>query len=186
MMIDGTRLLVTLTESALIGVHVTDGKLLLRMPFHAGTYNMCTPVVDGQTVICAGRAFAIERAGDRFTARPLWKCEPPNEFNTPVLKEGALFGLSGDRRFYCVDSHTGSVLWSDTTERGECGAFLDAGSVILALTADTDLVVFKPSREAYQELARYKVANTPTYAYPILSGNRIYVKDRDSLTLWAL
>jgi len=36
----------------------------------------------------------------------------------------------------------------------------------------------------YKQLATYKVADSPTHAYPVLSGNRIFIKDRDSLTLW--
>ena len=31
-----------------------------------------------------------------------------------------------------------------------------------------------------------KVADGGTYAYPVISGNRVFVKDRDSLTLWVM
>jgi hypothetical protein len=31
-----------------------------------------------------------------------------------------------------------------------------------------------------------KVAETPTYAHPVLAGNRVFVKDKDSLTLWTI
>jgi hypothetical protein len=49
-----------------------------------------------------------------------------------------------------------------------------------------NLVVFQPSEKSFMEIAHYKVADTPTWAIPILSGNRIYVKDQDSLTLWTV
>ena len=39
-----------------------------------------------------------------------------------------------------MNAQTGDVLWTDTTPRGECGAVLDAGSVLLALTSATELV----------------------------------------------
>jgi hypothetical protein len=35
-------------------------------------------------------------------------------------------------------------------------------------------------------VTRTKVAATPTYAYFVLSGNRIYIKDQDSVTLWTV
>jgi len=35
-------------------------------------------------------------------------------------------------------------------------------------------------------LATYKVADGQTHAYPIASGNRIFVKDKDSVTLWTV
>ena len=97
MTVDGTKALVTLTERSLVGIGVADGKLLWQVPFAAGSYNMSTPIVDGQTVICSGRALKIERQGDGFATKELWKGESPNRFNTPVLKDGLLFGLSARR-----------------------------------------------------------------------------------------
>jgi outer membrane protein assembly factor BamB len=184
--IEGTKQLVTLTERSLVGIGVADGKLLWQEPFSAGRYNTSTPIVEGPTVICSGRAFKIEKQGDSFAARELWKSESPAPFNTPVLKDGLLFGLSGRRNFFCMNAQTGEVLWTDSTARGECGAVLDAGAVLLALTSDSELVAFQPSNKAYAELARIKVADTPTWAYPIIAENRVFVKDRDSVTLWTL
>jgi outer membrane protein assembly factor BamB len=186
MTVDGTKQLVALTDRSLVGVGVADGKLLWQLPFSAGRYNTSTPIVDGQTVICSGRALKIEKQGDAFAARDLWKGPSPSTFNTPVLKDGLLFGLSSRRSFFCMNAQTGEVLWTDTTQRGECGAVLDAGALLLALTSDTELVAFKPSSKEFTELARIKVADTPTWAYPIIAGNRVFVKDRDTVTLWTL
>jgi outer membrane protein assembly factor BamB len=186
MTIAGSKALVTLTERSLVGIGVADGKLLWQTPFLAGRYNMSTPIVDGQTVICGGRAVKIAKQSDGYAATELWKSDPPNQFNTPVLKSGLLFGLSPRRNFFCVNAQTGEVLWTDTTPRGECGAVLDAGSVLLALTSNTELVAFKPSNKEYTELAKYKVADTPTWAYPIIAGKRVFVKDRDSVALWTI
>ena len=58
------------------------------------------------------------------------------------------------------------------------------GPVLLALTSDSDLVAFRPDDKAFTEVATFKVADTATWAYPIIAGNRIFVKDRDSLILW--
>jgi outer membrane protein assembly factor BamB len=186
MTVDGTKQLVALTERSLVGISVVDGKLLWQLPFSAGRYNTSTPIVDGQTVICSGRALKIEKQADGFAAKELWKGESPNLFNTPVLKDGLLFGLSTRRNFFCMNAQTGETLWTDATQRGDCGAVLDAGSVLLALTSDSELVAFKPSNKEFAELARIKVADTPTWAYPIIAGNRVFVKDRDALTLWTL
>jgi len=40
--------------------------------------------------------------------------------------------------------------------------------------------------EKFKQVATYKVADEGTYAYPIATGNRIYVKDFDSVTLWTV
>jgi hypothetical protein len=38
----------------------------------------------------------------------------------------------------------------------------------------------------FTEQAKIKVADTPTYAYPVLSGNRIFIKDQESVILWTI
>ena len=55
---------------------------------------------------------------------------------------------------------------------------------LFGLTPADKLVVFAPDGKEYKEIASYKVAPGDTYAYPVISGNRIFVKDKDSLTLW--
>jgi len=184
MTVDGTKQLVELAERSLVGISIADGKLLWQTTLAGGRYNTSTPIVDGATVICAGQAFKIEKQGDNFTAKDLWKGQAPAQFNTPVLKDGMLYGLAGRGNFFCVNAQTGEVLWTDMTPRGECGAVLDAGPVLLALTSNSELVAFKPSGKEYTELAKIKVAGTPTWAYPVIAGKRVFVKDADSVTLW--
>ncbi len=101
-----------------------------------------------------------------------------------------LFGLVGGNRepayLFCMDAESGETLWTDKTRRGECANILDAGNVLLGLTSDSHLLVFRPSKKGYEEIANYKVADSATWAAPIVSGKRIFVKDRDSITLWTL
>lgn len=186
----GVKQIVSLGEKSLVGISVADGKLLWQLAFSAGRYNTATPTVDGQTVICAGEAFTVEKRGDEFTTKQLWKGQPPAQYNTPVLKDGLLYGLGGSGRgaanFVCRNAKTGEVLWTDTTRRGECGTVLDAGSVLLALTSDMNLVAFKPSDKEFTPVASIKVADSPTWAYPIISGNRVFIKDKDSIALWTI
>ena len=185
MSLGGTKAIVTLTERSLVGVGAADGKLLFQTPFSAGRYNTATPVIDGTTIICSGRAVKIEKEGDGFVAKDAWKGDPPHNYNTPVLKDGLLYGLTVRRNLFCANSQTGETVWTDMTARGECGTVLDAGSVLLALTSDMNLIAFKPGK-VYSELASIKVADTPPWAYPIVDGKRLFVKDRDSVILWSM
>jgi outer membrane protein assembly factor BamB len=131
----------------------------------------------------------VLKEGDKFTTKPLWKGQAPHTYNTPVLKDGLLYGLTGMGRttnIYCQDAKTGDVLWTDKATRGECGSVLDAGSVLLALSSDSNLVAFKPGKDGFEQVASYKVADSPTWAEPIISGKRVFVKDRDSIALWTI
>jgi hypothetical protein len=61
-----------------------------------------------------------------------------------------------------------------------------AGSVLLGLTQDGTMTVFQPNEKAFTEVAAIKVVETQSYAHPILAGRRIFVRDPDSVILFAL
>ena len=191
----GTKQVVTLTEKSIVGVGLSDGKLLWQLPFAPASraYNAATPIVNGQTVIYTGagrgtKAVKIEKQGDAFTAKQLWSNpEVAPQFNTPVLKDGLLFGLSDRGNLFCINAESGRTAWIDEAAHGRgFAAMLDAGSCIVALPSTSELIVFKPAESEYQELAVIKVSDTPTYAHPLIAGNRIFVKDQDTVRMSAL
>ena len=49
--------------------------------------------------------------------------------------------------------------------------------------AAAELVVFKPDGKQYEEMAKIKVSDTPIYAHPVLAGNRIFIKDAESVAM---
>jgi len=195
MTVAGTKMVVTLTAKSVAGLGLADGKLLWQAPFapQGMNYNAATPIIDGQTVFYCGsgrgtKAVKIEKEGDSFTAKELWS-NPDNavQFDSPVLKSGLIFGLSQRGNFFCLNAQTGKTAWTDSTGgRGQFGSVVDAGSVLLGLTSKSTLVAFEPSDKEYTELASIKVADKQTYAYPVLAGNRLFIKDQDSLTLWTI
>ncbi len=192
--VEGTKQIVTLTEKNIVGVGVANGKLLWQLPFvpQGRAYNAATPIVDGQTVIYTGagrgtRAVKVERQADGFAAKELWSNpELATQFNTPVLKDGLLFGLSDRSILFCINARTGQTAWADATARGSrgFGSIVDAGSCLFVLTNDSELIIFEPDGKAYSEITRYKVAETPTYAHPVIAGNRVFVKDQESMAMW--
>ena len=193
----GTKQIVTLTAKSVVGIGAADGKLLWQIPFAPRgrrSYNAATPIVSGQTVILTGagrgtRAVKVEKKGDGFAATKVWSNpDLATQFNTPVLKDGLLFGLSNGGNLFCINAKTGKTAWTDKTQHGRGGfaAIVDAGSVMLALPNTSQLIAFKPSGKEYAEVARIKVAGTPTYAHPVIAGKRIFVKDKDTVTMWTM
>jgi hypothetical protein len=55
---------------------------------------------------------------------------------------------------------------------------------LLALNPGGQLIVFEPNDKSFKQLASYKVAEADTFGYPVASGNRLFIKDRDKVTLW--
>jgi outer membrane protein assembly factor BamB len=220
MSVGGARLVVALTDTKVVAVNAADGKLAWETPFavQGRGYNAATPIVDGPTVIFTGsgrgvKAVRIEKGGDGFAGKELWSnAEKSVQFNTPVLKDGLLFGLTQGNELFCLNARNGQTAWSAPVSKptegqaggaggqgeagggrrgrggggGGYGSVVDAGSVVLALTPASELIAFEPSDKSYTELARIKVADSSTHAYPIVSGNRVFVKDRDAVTLWTL
>lgn len=191
--VDGTKQIVTLTEKSVVGVAAADGKLLWQRPFEPArrAYNAATPIIDGQTVIYTGAgrgtyAVKIEKQGDGFAVKELWSNpEVAPQFNTPVLERGLLFGLSNSGNLFCLNAQSGQTAWMDETQRDRGGftALVDAGSCLLALPSNSEMLVFKPSDKQYEELAKIKVSDTPTYAHPVIAGNRLFIKDQETVAL---
>jgi len=194
MTVEGTKQIVTLTEKNLVGLSLSDGKLLWQVatPLQRMAQNAPTPVIDGQTLIITGqgtgtKAVKIEKQGDGFAVKDVWSnADMGAQFNTSVLKDGLLFGLSNRGNLYCLNAQTGQMAWTDTNKLSNFGAILDVGSCLIALPENSELLVFKPDGKEYGQITKYKVADTPTYAHPIIAGNRIFVKDQESLTMWTV
>jgi len=194
MTVEGTKQIVLQAEKSIVSLALADGKLLWQVPteHQPRVWNAATPIVDGQIVIYTGqgrgtRAVKIEKQGDGFAAKEVWTNEKLGSgYNTPVFKDGLLFGLSNQGNFYCINAKTGETAWTDPTKRENFGGIVDAGRVLLALPSSSELIVFTPDDKKYAEIAKYKVADKQVYAHPIVSGKRVFVRDQDSVALWTI
>ncbi len=194
--VDGAKVIVAETGKKIVGIGVGDGKLLWETPFAVTGmrgYNAASPLVEGQTVVCVGssrgaRAVKIEKKADELVGKEIWSNKDNSvQYNTPILKNGLLFGLSDRDSLFCLNTETGKTAWtSSVSGRRGYGTIVDAGSVLMALTPSAELIVYEPSDKEFKQLAKYKVSSSETYAYPVVAGNRLFVKDRDSLILWTI
>lgn len=196
MTVDGAQQLVGQTDRSLIGVALSDGKLLWQLPAQPArmSQNAVTPVIEGDVVIYSGQgkgtaAVKIEKQGDTFAPKELWaNSDLSSGFATPVLKDGLLFGLSNKASFFCLDAKTGKTLWTSPSRRGErgFGSIVDVGSVVLALTPAAELIALKPDDKEYSEQASIKLPDAQPYAYPVVSGSRIFVKGQDAVAMYTI
>ena len=187
-----TKQIVTMTAQSIVGIGAADGKLLWQLPFPPArrSYNAATPIVQGATVIYAGagrgtKAVKIEKQDAGFTVTELWSNpDLAPQYNTPVLKDGLLFGLSARGNLFCLDAQTGQTAWTDETRHGRgFAAIVAAGPVMLALPSTSELIAYKADAAAYAELAGIKVADTETYAHLVIAGTRLFVKDQETVAM---
>ena len=112
----------------------------------------------------------------------------PLRFSNGVIAGDAFVSLStrNSGQYFSLDARTGKTLWLSEGRQAGNAALAVAGDLIFSLEDDGELVVIRYSATAFESLRRYKVADTETWTQPVISGNRIFVKDVSSLALWTL
>ena len=120
MNVAGTKTLVAITDKSVVGIILADGKPAWQIPFTARGVTDCSvsPIVDGDTLFYSGsgrgmHAVKVAKPDGAFTTTELWtETEVSPQFNTPVLKDGFLYGLSSRSTFFCVNARTGALAWN--------------------------------------------------------------------------
>ena len=195
MEIEGVRQVVTYTQANVVGVAVQSGELLWRRPFTT-EYDTTsqTPVRYGDILLQTGRgggitAYRVLREGDAWTTEDVWQTsEVALHMTNGVVSDGVLFGLSylNSGQYFGLDLETGEVLWTGSPRQAENASILRSGNTFLSLQDDAELLVVSASRTGLDVVASYEVADSVTWTQPTLVGNRLYVKDISTLTLWTL
>ena len=194
MKVDNKKHLVFITEKNLLAIDLADGKLVWQIatPLQQRFFNSASPYIDGNIIYYTGqgtgtKAVKVEKTGNSYTPAELWSNpELGTKWNTPVLKNGYLYGFSDQKRIFCMNAATGKTVWIDNVVNSDFSTMTDCGSILLGLASTGNLIVIKPEPSAYSEVVKYKVAETPVYAFPVVTGSNIYVKDAETLMLYKL
>jgi outer membrane protein assembly factor BamB len=192
--IGGTRQVITITQAKVVGVDAATGALLWERPFVSPNFtNSMTPILYGQTVIVSGNggptvAFTPAKQGTQWTTTNVWEnADVPMRMSNGVIVGDMLFSLSNRNmgQYFSVDAKSGKTLWTSEARQAGNAAIVKAGTIVFSLEDDGELVVFR-SGAMFEPLKRYKVAESETWTQPTISGNRFFVKDVSTLTLWTL
>jgi outer membrane protein assembly factor BamB len=189
--IDGVRQIITGTNDGVIGVTPDEGRLLWRYPWpdKAGAV---TPLLAGGTVFVSGfnmgmAAFRPERRAGAWAAVPLWETKDVSLYlSNPVVVGDALYGFSqrASGQLFALDTVTGKVLWLGEAREAQNSGLAAAGDLIFYLHDDAELIVARANRTRFEPLKRYTVATSSTWAQPVLSGRRLFIRDVTAVALW--
>jgi outer membrane protein assembly factor BamB len=192
---DGTRQIVTLTQQKVVGIEAATGALLWERPYETrSTTNSLTPILyEGKVILGdAGHpleALTVSKRESRWVTEQVWaNGDVPMRLSNAVLVDQTIFGLSTRNagQYFAVDARTGKTLWTSEPRQAAQAALVSAGNVLLSLENDGELVVIRTSRTAFEVVRRYKVSDTETWAPPVLSGARLFIKDDTTLSLWTI
>ncbi len=189
----GTRQVVTQSRSNIVGVAAATGELLWRIPYTTDyAQNIVTPVLYHDALIFSGIGnptigVKLRKRGSAWDTETVWQNKDLSMYmSSPVVSGDLLFGLSTRKRgqVVCLNPATGATLWTSEGRVADSAAIVVAGSVLLLLTTDADLIVFRKSEKAFEMVRKYSVAGSPTWAHPVILGHGILIKDANTLALW--
>jgi outer membrane protein assembly factor BamB len=199
----GMRQVITTTQDNLVGVSAATGELLWKRPFSVrATRNAVTPIVHnppsagggGQVVIVSGlglpvTGFRVFNKGGQWTSEDVWvNNDVTMDMSTGVVIGNALYGFSARNsgQFFALDANTGQTLWLSEPRQTENAAVVRAGDTWFALNTEAQLIVLRANPKQMEVITRYEVAQSATWAQPVLAGQRVLIKDLSAISLWTL
>ena len=191
----GTRQVITTTQENLVGVAAASGELLWKRPFSVrATRNAITPIVHNQIVIVSGlglpvTGFRVMSKGGQWTSEDVWvNNDVTMDMSTGVVIGNALYGFSARNsgQYFALDANTGQTLWLSAPRIAENAAVVRAGNLWFALDTEATLSVVRANAKEFEVVKRYTVAESATWAQPVLSGQRVFIKDLSTISLWTL
>jgi len=187
----GVRQLVTFMQKDFVGVDAATGKLLWKLPAKTQYDENTVTAIPYKDMLIFSRegqgisAIRLAKQGGEIVPQEVWNNKENTLYmSTPALQGNTLFGFSILKKgqFFALDADTGKTIWQGPGRMGESAALLNAGgSAFLALTNEANLIVLPVNAKEYAPTMQYTVANTPTWAHPVVNGNRILIKDETTL-----
>jgi len=191
--IGGTQQVLTVTQKAIIGVAVADGRLLWQYDWRGGSGGTM-PILYEDMVVVSGLDLGVvairpSNRDGQWSVERVWETKDVSMYlSNPVVVGDALFGLShrASGQFFALDARTGKTLWLGSPREAANTAVVKAGDLLFLLNDDAELIVARSSRTGFTPLKRYTVADSATWAQPAISGQRFFIKDASTLALWTV
>ncbi len=189
----GVPQVLVLTREHLVGLEANNGAELWRFAIESNA-QIVTPIVFEDLVIFSAyrsptTAMRIKKENDAWSAETAWSTSEVTLYtSTPVLVDDKLYGLSYANRgqFFAMEARTGKVLWTSDGRQAEGAAILNTNTALIALTDAAKLLVLARNATSYHALKTYQVAESPTWAHPVLWNKFVLIKDETQLTLWQM
>ncbi len=186
----GVRQVVAQTQQNIVGLSRKTGGLLWKLPFTtAYVQNSVTPLVYQDLLILSGLGngtFAV-RLKPSGPPETVWHNKDIGMYmNSPVLAGDTLYGFSNRNRgmYFAMDAKTGKVTWQGEGRRGDNAALVISGNLLFALNTSAELMLARLSPASIQTLKTYTVAQSETWAHPLVLEKGVIIKDLQHLTLW--
>ncbi|MGC3957211.1 MAG: PQQ-like beta-propeller repeat protein [Verrucomicrobiota bacterium] len=179
----GMPQILSFNHGSVSGHNSATGVTLWEKPWGNGNVVCASPVVvnSNQVLFSSGYGYGAELlelspAGtNRLAARLVWKSiRMKSKFAHLYTRAGNLYGLD-DGIFACVNLADGSQRWKEGRYGHGQGLLVD--DLYLLMAESGELVLLRPTPEAPNELARFRVFNAKTWNPIALSGDLLLVRN---------
>jgi outer membrane protein assembly factor BamB len=169
----------------LAAVDTLTGKLLWRYPWKTSyDVNAADPIFhEDQVFLSSGYGTGgglVDIKGS--TPKEVWANQNMhNQFNSSVLIDGHLYGISGqggksaDAGLVCVELATGKLKWKESSLM--FGAMTATKDKLIAIGEKGELVIADVNPEKFVAVSRAQVLGGRCWISPVLSNGRVYVRN---------
>lgn len=186
--IGNTQQAVFFTASRALGVDVKDGRLLWEYPRVANRVaNIATPVVKDNFVFLSsdygtGAALLrLEPTGNGISASEVYFTQSMrNHHSSSVVVGDHLYGFSS-AILTALRFADGQEAWKDRSVGKGSLVYADGNVYLYSENGVVGLAEATPA--GYHEKGRFQIqqAGLPTWAHPVVSGGRLYIRDQDTI-----
>jgi len=182
------RLIVTMTQNAVVAVAPDRGELIWTQPHHT-RYDVhpVTPVYDDGFVYVTsgygtgGRTYKLVRRG-RGATRVWSDRNMDTHHGGVVLVDGFLYGTASRGGRLCIDFRTGRVRYNE--RRGEKGSVIYADGMLYYYGERSgEVALVRATPNEYRVVSRFRVkrGGGEHWAHPAISDGRLYIRHGDAL-----
>ena len=164
---------------------------LARDPDVDSKFNVSTPVAVGDKLLVSlenngTKLFGFNSNGE-IDPKPVAKHRDLSpDSHTPIVVGDRAFGIWS--RLYCLDLKNGLKEEWDSDDRafGRYGALVATDERVLAITLESELILFDPRAGKFDPISRVKVFpdEAGLYSHPAFVGTRMYVRGSSSVALY--
>lgn len=190
--LNGKRQVLVVSAARAMGLDPENGELLWEYPWVTEyNINAAQPIVVGPNrfFISAGYGHGaalveVTPSGSKFQAKTVWQNNRmKNKFNSSVLFEDHVYGLD-EAILACIDVRTGEQKWKGG--RYGYGQLLLAGSHLVVLTEQGDVVLVKADPSGHQELARFSAIEGKTWNNPAIANGILFVRNTTEMAAFRI
>lgn len=193
---NGEEQVLLVSDFGLQSFDPANGKVLWENKwFLEGMFRVVQPLITDDSSILVGtgmgngtRQVKVHPASDgKWTVEEGWTSKDIKPyFNDYVQHDGHLYGFDGDI-FTCIDLETGERTWKKGRYgNGQALLVADSGLLLIVTENTGELVLLEANPDEHIELAKLKALSGKTWNHPVLTGNKLLVRNGEEMACYEL